>query len=217
MILVRRSALVVTVLASSLLSATLYAQSTTRAKPATTVHRRVAPATPALPKNIPPVKALMKTEFALRYQDIKVGTGDEAKPGQIYSVNYTGWLASDGTKFDSSYDRGRPIEFPQGAKRVIIGWDEGFEGMKVGGKRRLFIPYQLAYGPTGRGPIPAKANLIFDIELVGVRDMNAPMPMVPRIVPPPTAPTTPQGTPTTPPPKTAPASPAAPTAPPKPE
>lgn len=159
---------------------------TTPSKPATAttpVHRRVAPVAPVLPKNIPPVKALMKSAFTLRYQEIKLGTGDEAQPGQVYSVNYTGWLASDGTKFDSSYDRGRPIEFPQGAKRVIIGWDQGFEGMKVGGKRRLFIPYQLAYGPTAHGPIPAKADLIFDIELVGVRDMGAP-----RIVPPPPPP-----------------------------
>jgi peptidylprolyl isomerase len=172
-----------------LLSAAAIAQTTppsktTPSKTATAttpVHHRVAPATPALPKNIPPVKALMKSAFTLRYQEIKLGTGDEAKPGQVYSVNYTGWLASDGTKFDSSYDRGRPIEFPQGAKRVIVGWDQGFEGMKVGGKRRLFIPYQLAYGPTAHGPIPAKAELIFDVELVGVRDMGGPMP--PRITP----------------------------------
>ena len=67
-------------------------------------------------------------------------------PARVYSVHYTGWLASDGTKFDSSLDRGQPIQFQQGIKRVITGWDQGFEGMHVGGRRRLFIPYQLAYG-----------------------------------------------------------------------
>ena len=193
----------VTVLSSALLTSALQAQTTTASHTgtaATAVHRRVAPATPALPKNIPPVKALMKTQFALRYQDVKLGTGDEAQPGDIYSVNYTGWLASDGTKFDSSYDRGQPIQFPQGAHRVIVGWDEGFIGMKVGGKRRLFIPYQLAYGAAGRGPIPAKADLIFDVELVAVHDGNAPQPRVPRVMPPGGLPqqTTPQGGSTTP-------------------
>jgi peptidylprolyl isomerase len=178
---VHRISLAVPFLAFGLvLSTALIAQ--TAAKPATTVHRRVAPATPApaLPKNIPPVKGPLKVQFALRYQDITVGTGDEAVPGQMYSVNYTGWLASDGTKFDSSYDRGKPIEFPQGARRVIPGWDEGFAGMRVGGKRRLFIPYQLAYGAAGRPPmIPAKADLIFDVELMGERDPNAPAPVPP--------------------------------------
>jgi peptidylprolyl isomerase len=87
-------------------------------------------------------------------------------------VRYTGWL-TDGTKFDSSYDHpgGEPITFPAGIHRVIPGWDSGFEGMHVGGKRRLFIPYQLAYGEAGRPPkIPAKSDLIFDIELVSVSD-----------------------------------------------
>jgi len=134
---------------------------------------------PPLPKNIPPVHAPVKVQYVMRYQDITIGSGAEAKPGLFYSVNYTGWLASDGTKFDSSYDRGKPFEFLQGMKRVIIGWDQGFEGMRVGGKRRLFIPYQLAYGEAGREPIPPKANLIFDIELMDVRDPNAPAPPVP--------------------------------------
>ena len=115
----------------------------------------------------------MKTVYALHYVDTLVGTGDLAAPGQVYSVHYTGWLA-DGTKFDSSVDRGQPIEFQQGNRRVIPGWDTGFDGMRVGGKRRLYIPYQLAYGATGKGPIPAKANLIFDVELVAQRDPNAP-------------------------------------------
>lgn len=135
---------------------------------------------PALPKNIPAVVAPMKVQYTMRFQEIKVGTGDLAEPGQAYTVHYTGWLASDGTKFDSSVDRGKPIEFQQGAKRVITGWDQGFEGMHVGGKRRLFIPYQLAYGEKGRPPvIPAKANLIFDVELIAQRDPNAPPPAPP--------------------------------------
>jgi peptidylprolyl isomerase len=128
-----------------------------------------------LPASIPPAKGVVKTEYALRYIDVKIGTGATAEPSMIYSVHYTGWLY-DGTKFDSSVDRGTPIEFMQGQHRVIIGWDSGFEGMRVGGKRRLFIPYQLAYGETAKGPIPAKSNLIFDVELVDVKDPNAPQP-----------------------------------------
>jgi peptidylprolyl isomerase len=154
---------------------------------------RAAPAQAPLPKNIPPVAGPVKTQYVMRYQEIKVGTGDLAAPGQIYTVNYTGWLASDGTKFDSSYDRGKPIDFPQGVKRVITGWDQGFEGMHVGGKRRLFIPYQLAYGEKGRPPvIPPKANLIFDVELVAVRDLNAPAPITPPAQQPQAAPDRPK-------------------------
>jgi peptidylprolyl isomerase len=96
-----------------------------------------------------------------------VGEGDPVEPGQFITVNYTGWLASDGTKFDSSYDHNAPFTFPQGMHRVIPGWDQGFAGMRVGGKRRLFIPYQLAYGDNGHPPaIPPKSDLIFDIELI---------------------------------------------------
>lgn len=167
-------------LASGILLATMsFAQTVAHTKTLSTVHRRMTPAAPVLPKNIPAVKAPVKMAFALRYQEIMAGTGDPAEPGQFYSVNYTGWLASDGTKFDSSYNRGKPIEFQQGVKRVIVGWDQAFEGMRVGGKRRLFIPYQLAYGAKGKGPIPPKANLIFDVELMGVRDPDAPAPVPP--------------------------------------
>ena len=108
--------------------------------------------------------------FTLAYQDQKVGTGELAKPHMWYTVNYTGYL-TDGTKFDSSYDHPdkKPISFPYGAHRVIPGWDTGFEGMHVGGKRRLFVPYQLAYGAAGHPPvIPAKAELVFDMELVSM-------------------------------------------------
>jgi uncharacterized damage-inducible protein DinB len=89
---------------------------------------------------------------------------------QARNTSYTGWL-SDGTKFDSSVDRKEPLTFVQGRRQVIVGWDLGFEGMKAGGKRRLFIPHQLAYGEKGIGPIPGKAELIFDVELLDVKDV----------------------------------------------
>jgi peptidylprolyl isomerase len=170
---IRASYVSIAALASGL---TLAAQ-TAPSKPAThTPTHRAAAATgvPPLPKGVPPVKAPLKTQYVMRYQDIIVGQGDLAQPNQMYKVNYTGWLASTGEKFDSSYDRGTPIEFMQGSKRVITGWDQGFEGMHVGGKRRLFIPYQLAYGEKGRGPIPPKAELIFDVELLEQHDPTMP-------------------------------------------
>jgi peptidylprolyl isomerase len=103
-------------------------------------------------------------------------------------VHYTGYLAADGTKFDSSLDRGEPISFPYGQHRVIQGWDTGFEGMHIGGKRRLFIPYQLAYGETGKPPvIPAKSTLVFDVELIGQSD-EQPKPPAPKPAPAPTTP-----------------------------
>jgi len=113
-----------------------------------------------------------RTTYSLNYVDTQIGTGALAIPGKFYTVHYTGYLA-DGTKFDSSVDRGEPITFPYGKHRVIQGWDTGFEGMRVGGKRRLFIPYQLAYGDAGRPPvIPAKSELIFDIEVIGQSDTD---------------------------------------------
>ena len=129
------------------------------------------------PPGVKPSLKVMKTAFALKYQDIEVGTGPLAEPLKLYKVKYTGWLAADGKKFDSSEDHPgkEPIQFPQGRGRVIPGWDQGFEGMKIGGKRRIFIPWQLAYGAAGRAPvIPAKADLVFDVELVDVTDMPAP-------------------------------------------
>jgi peptidylprolyl isomerase len=210
------------------------------------------------------VRGIVKTAFSLRYQDIKIGIGAEAEPNRLYKVLYTGWLAADGHKFDSSYDHRtpvigadgkpetgedgkpkmgdpQPISIPQGFGRVIPGFDQGFTGMKVGGKRRLFIPWQLAYGARGRpGPdaahpgIPPKADLIFDIELVDVTDLQLPtnhpgmggmpsghpMPM-PHPGPPGAAPTpttpgaqTAPASPATPPATTKPSAPAAPTSPP---
>jgi peptidylprolyl isomerase/FKBP-type peptidyl-prolyl cis-trans isomerase FkpA len=102
-------------------------------------------------------------------EDQQVGAGAEARPGQQVSVHYTGRL-TDGTKFDSSLDRGQPFAFKLGAGMVIKGWDQGVAGMKVGGKRKLTIPSHLAYGDRGfPGVIPPHATLVFDVELVGVR------------------------------------------------
>ena len=161
------------------------------------------------PAGLPPVHGLLKSAFTLRYQDIKLGTGADAAPNMMYKVLYTGYLGAngrpdDGHKFDSSDDHrqperdkdgkpvmgddgkpklgdAQPMAFPQGMGRLIPGFDQGFYGMKVGGKRRLFIPWQLAYGAKGRpGPdaahpgIPAKADLIFDVELKEVAEMPAP-------------------------------------------
>jgi FKBP-type peptidyl-prolyl cis-trans isomerase len=105
----------------------------------------------------------------LKYLDQVVGTGEVAVAGKTASVHYTGWL-ENGKKFDSSVDRGQPFSFPLGAGRVIKGWDEGVQGMKVGGKRKLTIPSDLGYGSRGAGGvIPPNATLIFDVELLGVR------------------------------------------------
>lgn len=104
----------------------------------------------------------------LKIEDIVVGTGDEAVIGKKVTVNYSGTLI-DGTKFDSSYDRGVPFSFTLGMGEVIKGWDEGFAGMKIGGKRKLTIPPELGYGATGAGGvIPPNATLIFEVELLKV-------------------------------------------------
>jgi uncharacterized damage-inducible protein DinB len=128
---------------------------------------------PTMPASVPAVAGPVVEMYGLRYIDVKVGDGAPAKAGQEFTVHYTGWLR-DGTKFDSSIGK-TPLSFVQGRRKVIAGWDSGFEGMKVGGQRRLFIPYQLAYGELGRRPtIPAKAELVFDVELLGVKDVPPP-------------------------------------------
>lgn len=109
------------------------------------------------------------TPSGLKYVDQVVGTGEVAVAGKTANVHYTGWL-ENGKKFDSSVDRGQPFSFPLGAGRVIKGWDEGVQGMKVGGKRKLTIPSDLGYGSRGAGGvIPPNATLVFDVELLGVR------------------------------------------------
>jgi peptidylprolyl isomerase len=179
--------------------------------PATAVHHAAAASTALnLPPGVPRVPGIVKTAFSLRYEDIKIGTGPLVEPNKMYKVQYTGYLGrngrpDDGRKFDSSYDhrgppvRGadgkpemdadgkpkmgdpQPMSFPQGMGRLIPGFDQGFAGMKIGGKRRIFIPWQLAYGARGRpGPdeahpgIPPKADLIFDVELVDATDLPMP-------------------------------------------
>lgn len=110
----------------------------------------------------------VKTASGLQYWDIKVGTGKVAKDGDHIKVHYTGWLTS-GKKFDSSVDAHQPFELTLGKGEVIKGWDEGIAGMKVGGKRQLKIPPDLAYGDKGYpGVIPANATLIFDVQLLAV-------------------------------------------------
>ena len=129
-----------------------------------------------LPDPIPVIDGKAAALFALEYIDIVAGTGAASAPRRCHYVHYTGWL-TDGKKFDSSRDTmpgGRPrepISFPQSYRRVIAGWDLGFEGMKVGGRRRLLVPYQLAYGEAGRPPvIPPRSTLVFDVELMAIAD-----------------------------------------------
>jgi peptidylprolyl isomerase len=157
-----------------------------------------------LPPNVPRVvHGPVKVAIAARYEDIKVGTGPEAEPNKMWHIKYTGWRAADGIKFDSWDDHPQPVvgkdgkpelgpdgkpkmgdpqpmAFPQGMGRLIPGFDYDVAGMHVGGKRRLFIPWQLAYGVRGvpdrpdHPGIPPKSDLIFDVELVEVTDMPAP-------------------------------------------
>lgn len=109
------------------------------------------------------------TPSGLKYVDIVVGKGDSPKARQVVTVHYTGWL-EDGKKFDSSRDRNEPFQFTLGVGEVIRGWDEGVSTMKVGGKRKLIIPYQLGYGERGMPPvIPPRATLIFEVELLGIK------------------------------------------------
>ena len=122
-----------------------------------------APAAPA--KGI---GKLVEKPSGLKYYELKKGTGTVAKKGDNVQVHYTGWL-TNGKKFDSSLDRGEPLPFQVGRGQVIQGWDEGIEGMNVGGKRQLQIPSKLAYGERGAGAaIPPNADLIFDVELVKI-------------------------------------------------
>ena len=111
---------------------------------------------------------IITTKSGLKYIEVKVGDGKIAKKGDSVTVHYTG-MFKDGKKFDSSLDRNKPFTFELGQGEVIKGWDEGVAGMKEGGKRKLIIPTDLAYGPKGRGPIPPNAELHFDVELLKVK------------------------------------------------
>jgi FKBP-type peptidyl-prolyl cis-trans isomerase len=138
----------------------LFAQTSAQPRPAT------------VPNTKAPTKVTgdgVKTASGLQYWDIKVGTGEAAKDGDHVKVHYTGWLTS-GKKFDSSVDAHQPFELTLGKGEVIKGWDEGIAGMKVGGKRQLKIPPDLAYGEKGYpGVIPANATLIFDVQLLAIK------------------------------------------------
>jgi peptidylprolyl isomerase len=193
-------------------AATLPAQAPTAPKP-TAPAAKPSTSTVAtaakMPPGVLPAHGIMKTAIALRYQDIKIGTGPLGKDNQIWHVKYTGWRAADGVIFDA-WDKhpqpvigpdGKPVmgpdnkpkmgdpapmEFPHGVGRMIPGFDLAIEGMHVGGKRRVFIPFALAYGYRAlpdRGPdhpgIPAKSDLVFDVELVSVSDMPPPPPAPP--------------------------------------
>lgn len=191
----------------------LLVQAQTTPKPASPAAKSATSSTTAasvakLPPGVLPARGLMKTTLALKYQDIKLGTGPLGKDNQIWHVKYSGWRAADGVIFDA-WDKhpqpvigpdGKPVmgpdnkpkmgdptpmEFPHGIGRMIPGFDLAVEGMHVGGKRRIFIPWALAYGYRAipdRGPdhpgIPAKSDLVFDVELVSVSDM--PPPPAPR-------------------------------------
>jgi len=137
-------------------------QETQSAAPAVASPVAGTPATPA-------ASNVVTTSSGLKYEVLRGGNGPVAKAGQTVSVHYTGWL-TDGTKFDSSVDRGQPFSFALGAGQVIKGWDEGVAGMKVGEKRKLTIPSDLGYGQRGAGNvIPPNATLVFDVELLGIQ------------------------------------------------
>lgn len=129
----------------------------------------VTPPPPAVTPQPATIGPTITTASGLQLIDYAKGSGAQPARGQIVSVHYTGWL-SDGVKFDSSRDRGAPFEFRLGAGQVIAGWDEGVASMQVGGKRKLIIPGELAYGPHGMGDIiPPNATLTFDVELLGAK------------------------------------------------
>ncbi|HEV2133962.1 MAG TPA: FKBP-type peptidyl-prolyl cis-trans isomerase [Terracidiphilus sp.] len=183
---------------------TVPSQSDTKGGGVATISATTAKATTAVHKplgDMPAMHGVSRPLFAERYFDITIGTGKLVEPQKLYHVKYSGYLAATGQKFDSSDDHrapvmkdgkpmigadgqpelgeAQPLVFPQGTGRMIPGIDQGFEGMRIGGKRRIFIPWQLAYGtrdlPAGVGHIgiPPKSDLIFDVEMVDVTDMPA--------------------------------------------
>jgi FKBP-type peptidyl-prolyl cis-trans isomerase len=154
--------LVVAIAITVALAAALLAQ--------TTAHKRVQTVRPNTKAPTKVTGEGFKTDSGLQYWDIKIGLGPLAKAGDNVKVHYTGWLTT-GKKFDSSVDANQPYEFTLGQGEVIKGWDEGVAGMKVGGKRQLRIPPDLAYGEAGHPPqIPENATLVFDVQLLAVKE-----------------------------------------------
>lgn len=155
---------------SSEKTGTMTEQSTSAsATPAPSTATTTTPAAPALP-GLPGTGKVHKLADGLQYDDLVVGSGTMAEPGMNVSISYTGYLL-DGTKFDSTQDHGGdPLKFQVASGQMIQGFDEGVRGMRIGGKRKLQIPWAMAYGEAGRPPvIPPKANLVFDIELLDVK------------------------------------------------
>jgi peptidylprolyl isomerase len=136
--------------------------------PAPSTTSTAAPAAAALP-GLPGTGHNHKLASGLQYDDLVVGSGKMAEAGMNVAIHYTGYLL-DGTKFDSSLDRGEPLKFQLAGGQMIQGFDEGVRGMRIGGKRKLRIPWSMAYGEAGRPPvIPPKADLVFDVELIDVQ------------------------------------------------
>ena len=137
--------------------------------PATTPATTPSEAAPALPGAPGSGGKMHKLASGIQYDDLLVGSGKMAEPGMTVSLHYTGYLTS-GYKFDSSLDRGQPLKFQIAGGEMIQGFDEGVRGMRIGGKRKIFVPWSIAYGEAGRPPqIPPRSDLVFDLELLDVK------------------------------------------------
>ena len=153
---------------SSEKTGTMTEQSTTATTTPAPATATTTPAAPALP-GIPGTGKVHKLASGLQYDDVLVGSGKMAEAGMNVSIHYTGYLL-DGSKFDSSLDRGEPLKFQVAGGQMIQGFDEGVRGMRIGGKRKIVVPWSMAYGEAGRPPqIPPKSDLVFDLELLDVK------------------------------------------------
>jgi peptidylprolyl isomerase len=153
---------------SSQKTGTMSEQSTTATTTPAPATATTTPAAPALP-GIPGTGKVHKLASGLQYDDVLVGSGKMAEAGMNVSIHYTGYLL-DGSKFDSSLDRGEPLKFQVAGGQMIQGFDEGVRGMRIGGKRKIVVPWAMAYGESGRPPlIPPKSDLVFDLELLDVK------------------------------------------------